>query len=210
MSLFHFLPRRFSRPTRTWLALAAMTAAMLVLSGCAQAGQMGQQPRFDPLSSTTLFADGRSARPIVPNTVSYSADNSANSPVNTGLGDNGQPFLGFPMPVTQDLVAQGQARYNIYCVICHGPSGKGDGKVIGFQFPKPPDLTSDDIKQLSNFEIFDTITNGTGKMFPYGYRVKPPERWAIVAFVRALQLKNGPVTPQSLVPADLDQIGKNQ
>ncbi len=195
---------------RPWPRLVLLAAAFFLLAGCAQAGQMADQPRFDPLSATTLFADGASARPSVPNTVSYSADGSAaNSPVNTGIGDNGQPFLGFPVPVNKDLVAQGQARYNIYCIVCHGPSGKGDGKVITFQFPKPPDLTSSDIVQLSNYEIFDTITNGYQKMFSYGYRVKPPDRWAIIAYVRALQLKNGPVNPQDLTPADLDQIGKN-
>jgi mono/diheme cytochrome c family protein len=210
MSLFPFHPRRFSRPARSAWTLAAIAVVLLLLSGCAEAGQMAQQPRFDPLSSTTLFADGSSARPSVPNTVSYSADGSVNSPLNTGLGDNGQPFLGFPMPVTKDLVAQGQARFNIFCVVCHGPNGKADGKVVGFQFPKPPDLTSDDTKQLSNNEIFTTITDGTGKMFPYGYRVKPPDRWAIIAYVRAIQLKNGPVTPQTLTAADLNQIGQNK
>jgi mono/diheme cytochrome c family protein len=210
MSLYHFPLRRSRRSTRSWLGLPALLAALFLLAGCVQAGQMADQPRFDPLSGTTLFADGRSARPDVPNTVPYSADNSANSPINTALGDNGQPFLGFPEPVTQALVARGQARYTIYCVPCHGPNGKGDGKVITFQFPKPPDLLSSDTVALSNKEIFDTITNGTGKMFPYAYRVQPPDRWAIIAYVRALQLKNGPVTPTNLTPADLDQIGKNK
>ena len=82
--------------------------ASLLLSGCAETGQMNDQPRFNPLSATTLFPDGRSARPSVPNTVSYSADNSANSPTNTGLGADGQPLVGFPEPVTRDLVARGQ------------------------------------------------------------------------------------------------------
>jgi len=210
MTFLPFPAKQSNRSIRSWLALPALLAALFLLAGCAEAGQMDQQPRFDPLSSTTLFANGSSARPQVPNTVSYSSDNSANSPINTGLGDNGLPFLGFPMPVTQDLVGRGQARYNIYCIPCHGASGKGDGKVINFQFPKPPDLTGSDIVALSNQEIFDTITNGNGKMFSYGYRVKPPDRWAIIAYVRALQLKNGPVNPTDLTPADLDQIGKNK
>lgn len=209
MSSFHFSLIRFFKPNHKWLVLSASLAAILLLSGCAETGQMNYQPRFDPLSATTLFANGASARPSVPNTVSYSADTAANSPILTGLDANGRPIQGFPVAVTQALVAQGQARFDIYCVPCHGASGKGDGKVVTFGFPKPPDLLGSDIVSLTNYKIFDTITNGFGKMYSYGYRVKPDERWAIIAYIRALQLKNGPVDPQTLTPADLDQIGKN-
>lgn len=209
MRSFHISFLGLFRPNHPWLILCFSLAAVLLLSGCAETGQMVYQPRFDPLSATTLFSDGRSARPSVPNTVSYSADNSANSPVNTGLGDDGQPIKGFPEPVTKALVAQGQERFNIYCTPCHGSSGKGDGKAVTFGFPKPPDLLGSDIVGISNYQIFNTITNGFQRMFSYGYRVKPPERWAVIAYIRALQLKNGPVNPQDLTPADLDQIGKN-
>ena len=123
MRPFHFSSHRFVRLAWSCLILSAVLAASLLLSGCAETGQMNDQPRFNPLSATTLFPDGRSARPSVPNTVSYSADNSANSPTNTGLGADGQPLVGFPEPVTRDLVARGQDRYNIYCTPCHGPSG---------------------------------------------------------------------------------------
>jgi len=209
MSSFHISLIRFSKPNRTRLVLCASLAVILLLSGCAATGQMEYQPRFDPLSATTFFPDGSSARPGVPNTVSYSADNSANSPINTGLDANGQPFQGFPEPVTQALVTQGQERYNIYCTPCHGLSGKGDGKATTFGMPKPPSFLSDDIMSSPNSDIFNAITNGFQKMFSYGYRVKPPERWAIIAYIRALQVKNGPVNPQDLTPADLDQIGKH-
>ena len=93
MSSFHISLIRFSKPNRTRLVLCASLAVILLLSGCAATGQMEYQPRFDPLSATTFFPDGSSARPGVPNTVSYSADNSANSPINTGLDANGQPCL---------------------------------------------------------------------------------------------------------------------
>jgi len=209
MSPFHISFKQFFKPTHKWLVLCGSFIAILLLSGCAETGQMNYQPRFDPLSSTTLFADGSSARPSVPNTVSYSADPSANSPINTGLDANGKPIQGFPEPVTQALVTQGQERYNIYCAVCHGPSGKSDGKAVTFGFPKPPSLLSDDIASAPNIDIFNAITNGFQKMFSYGYRVNPPERWAIISYIRALQLKNGPVNPQDLTPADLDQIGKH-
>jgi hypothetical protein len=191
-----------------WMLFAALTT-ILLLSGCAEAGNMNVQPRLNPLSETTLFADGSSARPLVPNSVPYSADNSANSPVNTGMDTNGRPVAGFPQPVTQDLVAKGQERFNIYCTPYHGASGKGDGKVVTFNFPKPPDLLGSDLVELSNYEMFGAITDGFGKMLSYAYRVKPPERWAIIAYIRALQLKNGPVNPKDLTPADLKQIEQN-
>jgi mono/diheme cytochrome c family protein len=209
MNSFHISFNHFFKPTRKWLVLFASFFAILLLSGCAETGQMNYQPRFDPLSATTLFANGASAQPIVPNTVSYSADNSVNSPINTGLDANGKPIQGFPEPVTEALVSQGQQRYNIYCTPCHGPSGKGDGKAVTFGFPKPPSFLSDDIASAPNTDVFNAITNGFQKMFSYGYRVKPPERWAIIAYIRALQLKNGPVNPQDLTPTDLDQIGKH-
>ncbi len=209
MSLFPVSFIRFFKSARAWSVLGAALGAILLLSGCAETGQMNYQPRFDPLSATTLFADGASARPSVPNTVSYSADNSVNSPLNTGLDANGKPIQGFPEPVTQDLVTLGQQRYNIFCTPCHGATGLGDGKAVTFGFPKPPSLLSEDIGSSPNIDIFNAITNGFQKMFSYGYRVKPPERWAIIAYIRALQLKNGAVNPQDLTPADLDQIGKH-
>ena len=97
MNSIHLFSRRYFKSARAWLVLPAALAAILLLSGCAATGQMVYQPRFDPLSATTFFADGSSARPAVPNTVSYSADNSANSPINTGLDQNGQPMN--PQPV---------------------------------------------------------------------------------------------------------------
>jgi mono/diheme cytochrome c family protein len=209
MSVSFYNPGRISKPGHNRLVLIAALAAILLLSGCAEAGQMRYQPRFDPLSATNLFSDGRSARPSIPNTVPYSTDGSVNSPINTALDDKGQPLQSFPEPVTQALVAEGQSRYDIYCIPCHGPSGKGDGKVIPFNFPAPPDLLSEDIISSPNSDIFDAITNGFQKMFSYGYRVKPPERWAIIAYIRALQIKNGAVNPQELTPADLDAIGRH-
>ena len=139
----------------------------------------------------------------------YYGDLSANSPLITGLDANGQPYQGFPEPVTQALVTLGQQRFTIYCVPCHGASGQGDGQVIAFGFPKPPDLLGSGVQALSNGQIFLTIANGYGKMYPYGYKVNYSERWAIVAYIRALELLNGPVNPQNLTSDQLDQIGKH-
>lgn len=207
MNSIHLPSGIFRLPLHHWLIVAAFAAA-LVLAGCQETGQLVDQPRYNPLAPSSLFADGRSARPIVPGTVPYSPDTSPNSPALTGKTATGDPVHGLPVPVTADLVKLGQDRYSIYCVPCHGPSGKGDGKVIGFGFPKPADLLSDTIKNMPDGEIFGVIENGKGKMFPYGYRVKPNERWAIISYIRAMELMNGPFDLTKLTADQLNQLGK--
>ena len=187
------------------LGLAMLAAILFILMGCEATGDMVYQPYNRPLSQNDLFADGRSARNLVSGTVPQT-DQRVDDPAATGLDQNGQQLTVIPVPVTNDLVKRGQERFNIYCVVCHGVDGHGDGKVVGFQFPKPPDLLGD-AKGFSVGNIFDIITNGQDKMLSYGYRVKPPDRWAIVAYLRAMQLKNGHLT-QDLTPEELQQIGK--
>lgn len=209
MTCFHFLLRLTSRRPGRKASLAVMLVGMALMAACAATGQMENQPRYDPLSASSFFPDGRSARVDVPGTVPYYGDLSANSPVLTGEDENGQPYKGFPEPVTKDLITLGQQRYNIYCTPCHGASGQGDGAVIAFGFSKPPSLLGSDIQALSNGQIFLTIENGSGKMYPYGPRVNYSERWAIIAYIRALELQKGPVNPQDLTADQLDQIGKH-
>jgi mono/diheme cytochrome c family protein len=123
------------------------------------------------------------------------------------MDETGNLLEGFPVEVNPELVQLGQERFGIYCTPCHGISGEGNGKATQFGFPKPPSLIDAAAKQLTTGQIFDVITHGKGKMFPYAYRVKPNERWAVIAYLRAMQLKNGQVKPQDLTPAELDQIG---
>lgn len=189
-----------------WLGLAIFTAALFLLMGCQVSGNMVYQAYDRPLSQNDLFADGRSARNLVPGTVAQT-DLKVDDPAATGLDANGQPLTTFPVPVTSDLVKRGQERFNIYCVVCHGIDGHGDGKVVGFQFPKPPDLLGSDARAFSTGKVFDIITNGQGNMLSYGYRVKAPDRWAIIAYLRAMQLKNGHLT-QDLTAEELQQLGK--
>jgi mono/diheme cytochrome c family protein len=196
--------------TSLYRALIVVAAfAALLLAGCQETGQMRDQPRYDPLEASSLFADGRSARPLQPGTVPYTAEGSPNDQALTGLDETGQPAQGFPASVTVDekLLAKGEERFNIFCVPCHGPAGEGNGKVTGFGFGKPPSLLADPAKALTDGDIFQIITIGRGKMWPYGYRVKADERWAVISYVRALQLKNGAVKASDLTPADLQQIG---
>jgi mono/diheme cytochrome c family protein len=206
--------RTLSSLRHSWQAplfIAALVIAVLALGGCAQTGDIVNQPKNLPLAQSDFFPDGRSARNPPAGSVSYSASGvSPNDPTLTGLGSDGKPVAALPVKVTAELVQKGQERFNIYCIPCHGADGAGNGKVTGFGFPHPPSLLADAAKGLSDGEIFQIIQNGKGKMFPYGYRVKADERWAVIAYVRALQLKNGKVTPQDLTPDLLNQIGKQQ
>jgi mono/diheme cytochrome c family protein len=180
---------------------------LLFLSGCDQIGQMRDQPRYDPLQASEFFPDGKSARLPPAGSVPYSAEGSPSDPAVSGMDENGELLTSFPVEVTKELVVSGQERYNIYCIPCHGPAGEGNGKVTAFGFGKPPSLLSDEAKALTDGAIFEVITFGKEKMFPYGYRVKPNERWAVISYIRALQLKNGAVNPADLTPDDLKQLG---
>jgi len=189
-----------------WMAL--LVAAGLFLAGCAETGQMRDQPRYDTMQGSDFFADGASARVPPQGSVPYSVDISPVDPSVTGLGEGGEPVERIPVEVNEELLERGEERYGIFCVPCHGSTGEGNGMVTAFGFPKPASLIAENAKALSAGEIFDVITNGKGIMYPYGYRIKPPDRWAVIAYVRALQLKNGAVNLEELTPEEINQIGE--
>jgi mono/diheme cytochrome c family protein len=195
--------------TKRGLILMAALAAALLLAGCAETGQMHAQPRYDPLEASSLFPDGRSARPFVPGTVPYNFDDvSPNDPTLTGMDENGQePVQNIPVEVTQELLTLGQERYRIFCATCHGVSGEGNGPAVTFRFPRPPSLLEGASVTMSSGEMFEIIRDGRGLMYPYGYRVKPLERWAVIAYIRAMQQNNGPVNLQDLTPEQIQQLG---
>jgi mono/diheme cytochrome c family protein len=209
---FHRSPARAAGRLSKKVRAAApllLLAALFLLAGCAETGQMVDQSRYDVMEPSTLFADGRSARPIVPGTVPYMAEGSPSDPALTGLGEDGQPVEAMPVEVDAALLATGRERYQIFCTPCHGPAGAGDGNVVKlYKFPQPPSLVEG--SELTDGQIFDVITNGKGNMFPYGYRVKAPERWAVVAYIRAMQLRGGAVDPQELTPEEINQLGGQQ
>lgn len=156
----------------------------LALAACKQ--DMADQPRHEALEASTAFADGASARVPVPGTVSRNADLA---PVPDRV----------PAPVDLTLLRRGKERFDIYCAPCHGPTGRGDGMIVQHGFPVPPDYLDPRLMQAPDRHVYDVITNGYGVMYPYRARVAPADRWAIVAYIRVLQL-SGHARVASLPP----------
>ena len=92
------------------------------------------------------------------------------------------------MKVTRELVERGQERFHIYCAVCHGPAGDGNGMIVQRGFPPPPSFSLERLRQAPVGHFYRVITDGYGIMFPYAARVAPEDRWAIAAYIRALQL----------------------
>ena len=160
-----------------WLPLA------LALTACRQ--DMHDQPRYKPLAGTDFFGDGRSARPEIDGTVARGHLRTDTARF-TGKVD-GQDIDAFPFPITKDDLARGQQRFNIYCSPCHGAVGDGNGVVKKYGMGAVPTYHDDRLRKMADGEIFNTITNGKGQMNPYADKLKAPDRWAVIAYVRALQ-----------------------
>ena len=179
-------------------AMGAMAAALL-LAGCRQ--DMQDQPKFIPQRGTTFFADGRSARPQVLNTVARNQMHD-NEYFYTGMV-NGKEGDGFPIALTPEVMQRGQERYNIYCTPCHSRVGNGDGMIVQRGYRPAGDFHTDRLRNAPLGHFFNVMTNGYGAMPDYAAQLTPEDRWAVVAYIRALQLsqnaKLGDVAPGAKV-----------
>ncbi|HUP44061.1 MAG TPA: cytochrome c [Thermoanaerobaculia bacterium] len=176
-------------------ALVAVLA-LLLSAGCYQ--KMGQQPRYDPLEPSDFFADGMSARPRVAGTVAR-GELHGNPYFETGM-IGGQTGDGFPFPVTPAVVERGEERYNIYCAQCHGRVGDGNGMIPSRGFSRARSFHTETMRTAKAGHFFDVMTNGFGAMPPYRNMVPAADRWAIIAYIRALQLSQNATMAD--VPAD--------
>jgi hypothetical protein len=142
---------------------------------------MADQPKNKPLSPSEFFDDGRSERPLVENTVAQGAiaDDELFVPKDSN---------NFPLLVNQKLLERGEERYKIFCTPCHGLQGNGNGMISIRGMKHPPSFHQDRLRQAPNGYFFDNITNGFGAMYGYSAQIPPRDRWAIIAYVRALQL----------------------
>jgi mono/diheme cytochrome c family protein len=189
-------------------ALCLLTSAFL---GCQRVGpdwqKMARQPRYDPLESSDFFADGMASRPRVAGTVAR-GELSVNPFMETGKigGADGD---GFPFPVTREVVDRGQERFTIYCSECHGRLGDGDGMIPSRGFRRPPSFHTEALRTAPTGHFFDVMTNGFGAMPTYAPQVPVRDRWAIIAYIRALQLSQNATIAQ-VPPEKRAQLGGAQ
>lgn len=214
---------------RSWRCAWAL--CLLLASACQQ--EMARQPSYRPLEPSEFFADGRSARPLIPGTVArghfrddlplYTGQDTGRRQAALaaslpGLGITG-PLTGvalaamlpeariladytdvFPLPLTTEVLERGQQRYTIFCAVCHDPAGTGHGKIVERGYTRPPNYSTDLSRGFQRRGIrlllrdapvgyyFEVITRGYGAMPDYAEQVPPRDRWAIIAYIRALQL----------------------
>src|ERR1700735_4040504 len=156
-------------------------AGMLVLAGCRQ--DMHDQPKFFPQRGTSFYADGRSVRPQVENTV---ARNQLHQDAYffTGLQD-GKEGDGLPFPLTAEVMQRGQERYNIYCTPCHSRVGNGVGMIVQRGYRPAGDFHTDRLRTAPLGHFLGVMTNGFGSMPDYAAQLTPEDRWAVAVYIRA-------------------------
>lgn len=175
------------------LAVAALSASV---AACRQ--DMHDTPRYEPLEASTFFANGASSRQLVANTVARGQLNEDRH-LFEGVVD-GKPADTFPMPVTPAVMARGQERFNVFCSPCHGRTGLGNGMVVQRGFRQPPSFHDARLRNAPVGYYFDVITHGFGAMQDYSTQVPVADRWAIAAYIRALQASRAATVDE--VPAD--------
>jgi len=169
--------------------MLAAAAVLLVCAGSACRQDMHDQPKYSALEASTFFADGSSARPPVAGTVAR-GDLRDDAVLYTGKEGEEQASV-FPFPIDDRVMARGQERFNIYCSPCHGRTGEGNGMIVERGFTRPPSLIEERLRGLPPGHFFEIITNGFGAMPDHAAQIPPADRWAIVAYIRALQLAGG-------------------
>lgn len=173
-----------SSATSAISAVIVVMAMAFVSSGCRR--DMQDQPKYIPLRASTFFPDERSARPLVEGTVArgHLHDDTL---LETGKIGNDDASV-FPFAVDAAVIERGRERFDIYCSPCHGRTGDGDGMVVRRGFRRPPSYHDDRLRNAPVGHFVDVMTNGFGAMADYRQQVEPRDRWAIAAYIRALQL----------------------
>lgn len=205
-----------NRKLANWVKIAhpvRLVLALFVIIGCEGTTdierlrqEMYNQSRFEPLEKNTFFADNRSSRPWITGTVAR-GHLRTDAHLYTGMVD-GNPAETFPFPITRDVLIRGQERYNIYCSPCHGYEGDGRGMVVRRGMKQPPSYHIERLQNETPGYFFDVMTNGFGAMYSYASRVKPRDRWAIIAYIQALQLSQNATLDD--VPTDVRQRLENE
>lgn len=206
-------PRAERKGKKALLLIFVFCFISFSLTGCRY--DMQDTPRYEVYEKSDFFPDGRASRDIPEGAVprGYLRDNKAfytgkkenagaatTAPVQTTTDAAGNTVVTsfpdaieeFPVPITEELINRGQERYNIYCSVCHGPTGKGDGMIVRRGYYQPPTYHDDRLRNAPVGHFYDVITNGWGRMSSYSGMVPVADRWAIVAYIRALQISQNP------------------
>ncbi len=173
---------RFSRIVAVALAIAASLLAV----GCVTRLDMHDQPKMKPLRENDFYADRRGSRPVIEGTVAR-GQLKEDAAFYTGKV-NGQYVTEFPFPITDQVLERGRERFNVFCSPCHSRLGDGNGMIVQRGFKRPPSYHIDRLRQKPVGYFFDVETNGMGSMGEYASQVPARDRWAIAAYIRALQL----------------------
>ncbi len=199
-----------------WKLFLILNSAFLILNLSACRQDMQDQPKYLPYRGSEMFADSNSSRPLVKGTLArgylwgdselytgkMTAVDAAPKDTNAKAGSDVNTF---PFPITREILDRGQERYNIYCSPCHGVLGDGQGMIVNRGFSPPPTYHQDRLRNAPLGHFFDVITNGFGRMPDYSMQIPPRERWAIIAYIRALQLSQN-ANVADLPPSDLSKL----
>jgi hypothetical protein len=173
---------------------------LFVLAACRL--DMHDQPRTKPLRRSDFFMDARTERPLLPGVVARGQFHE-DAYYYTGMVGPNKPGNDLPFPLTAEVLRRGQERFNIYCSPCHSRVGDGNGMIVQRGYRKPPSYHTDQLRTAPLGHFFDVMTNGFGAMPDYRQQVEPADRWAIAAYIRALQLSQN--ARLSDVPADMQK-----
>lgn len=208
-------------------AMYCLLLAAFCLSALGCRYDMQDQPRYKPYKQSDFFGDNRASRDLPPGTVprgqlrenkafytgkkenasgAQTGGQAAAPAATTATDASGNTLVAsfpdaieeFPVPVTKELLDRGEERYKVFCSICHGPTGNGDGMIVRRGFSQPPTYNDDRLRNAPVGHFYDVITNGWGKMNSYASMIPVADRWAIVAYIRALQISQNPNGGQTL------------
>lgn len=186
------------------ITLIAWLGCLGILAGCSLT--MRDQPRIDPLEESRFFADGSSARPRIPDTVAR-GQVRLDDHLYTGRIDN-RFAQTFPFTITTSILERGQERYDIFCAPCHSQVGDGHGVITEYGMRQPPSFHDPDVRDQPPGYYFAIITGGT-RIMPSYERISVEDRWAIVAYIRALQLSQN-ADPSLLSPDELPLLDETE
>ena len=175
---------------------ALVVVGTVALAGCRQ--DMHDAPRYNPLRPSVFFANGSSTRPLLANTVAR-GQLREDRHLYEGIVD-GKPAETFPFPITEEVMRRGQERFNVFCSPCHGRTGEGNGMIVQRGFRQPPSYHEDRLRNAPVGYFFDVMTHGFGAMQDYASQLPVADRWAVAAYIRALQVSQRATVDD--VPAD--------